>query len=187
MTLQASGRISVEDINLELGRNATDRFEINGTDERDLADISLGSVSFSDFYSKSASGPSVNISTSLIAESVSTNTPFVSADIWINTDGTFTGGAGSPRWIDLADVGDLTASSYRVRLDRTTGSSDTTLFLGQWRDVTTDLRFRVVNGVSSTTESFAGILTIEEISNPSNSDTVNISLTAENTSDGAPF
>lgn len=55
MTLQSSGLISASDINLELGRVATAPFSLTGTEERALAGVPTGVISFSDFYGKSSS------------------------------------------------------------------------------------------------------------------------------------
>ena len=55
MTLPVSpNTITAADINVELGRAATDPFDINGAEERDLAEIASGPISFSDFWGKSA-------------------------------------------------------------------------------------------------------------------------------------
>lgn len=54
MTLQASGVISAENINEELGRTAGATFSMDGDHERWLAEQSSGSFSFSDFYSQTA-------------------------------------------------------------------------------------------------------------------------------------
>lgn len=53
MTLQASFPLSASQINIELGRNATDPFDIQGVSERDLAGMPSGAISFSDFLGKS--------------------------------------------------------------------------------------------------------------------------------------
>lgn len=54
MTLPAAGPISASDINVELGRAATDPFDINGAAERALAGVPAGAISFDDFHGKSA-------------------------------------------------------------------------------------------------------------------------------------
>lgn len=56
MTLPVSGPMTAAMINLELGRAGTAQFSINGADERGLAGIPSGPISFSDFYGKSAGG-----------------------------------------------------------------------------------------------------------------------------------
>lgn len=56
MTLPVSpNTITAADINVELGRSSTDPFDINGVDERALAGVASGPISFSDFHGKSAS------------------------------------------------------------------------------------------------------------------------------------
>lgn len=56
MALQLSGPISAEDINLELGRAANAPFSLTGTDERALAGVPTGPISFNDFYGASVIG-----------------------------------------------------------------------------------------------------------------------------------
>lgn len=48
--------ISAADINVELGRAATDPFDINGAEERALAGVASGTISMGDFHGKSAGG-----------------------------------------------------------------------------------------------------------------------------------
>lgn len=54
MALQTSGTIKASDINTELGRTASARFDLGGTDERALAGIASGLIKMSDFYGKSS-------------------------------------------------------------------------------------------------------------------------------------
>lgn len=54
MTLPASPPITAQDINVELGRSATAAFSIDGAEERALAGIPSGAISFSDFLGKSS-------------------------------------------------------------------------------------------------------------------------------------
>lgn len=56
MTLPSSGPMTAAMINVELGRAANAPFDINGTEERALAEVPSGEISFSDFYGKSAGG-----------------------------------------------------------------------------------------------------------------------------------
>lgn len=53
MTLPLSGPMSASMINVELGRASTAPFDINGSDERTLAQVPTGVIKFSDFYGKS--------------------------------------------------------------------------------------------------------------------------------------
>lgn len=59
MTLPASGIMTANMINVELGRAGTAAFDINGTPERTLAEKPSGIIKFSDFYGKTAG--SVNL------------------------------------------------------------------------------------------------------------------------------
>lgn len=54
MALQSSGTITANQINVELGRSGTAYFNLNGSEERALAQRSSGSIAFSHFYGKSA-------------------------------------------------------------------------------------------------------------------------------------
>lgn len=51
--LPSSGTISASMINIELGRDPNAEFNINGSQERELAKKPTGTISFSDFYGKS--------------------------------------------------------------------------------------------------------------------------------------
>jgi len=57
MTLPTSGPISASMINAELGRDSNARFHLNGADERALAEVPTGLVTFADFYGKSRGFP----------------------------------------------------------------------------------------------------------------------------------
>lgn len=54
MALQSSGAIDFSDINVELDNSASAQLNIGGTDARDLAEVSSGAISMSDFYGKSS-------------------------------------------------------------------------------------------------------------------------------------
>lgn len=53
MTLPASFPLSASQINVELGRAPTAPFDIQGAEERELAEVPSGAISFSDFLGKS--------------------------------------------------------------------------------------------------------------------------------------
>ena len=55
MTLQSSGTITANQINVELGRSGTAYFNMNGSAERALAGVASGSYGFNSFYGKSNS------------------------------------------------------------------------------------------------------------------------------------
>ena len=57
MTLQASGQISMDDINVELGKASGTSFTLNDTDARDLAGKASGDIALSDFYGASNAVP----------------------------------------------------------------------------------------------------------------------------------
>jgi len=62
VTLPLSGPMSASMINVELGRAGNAPFDINGAQERALAAVPAGKISFSDFYGKSSSFSPLNIS-----------------------------------------------------------------------------------------------------------------------------
>jgi hypothetical protein len=55
MALQNSGQIAFSDINVELGNNSTTQLSLGGSSARDLAGVSSGQISMSNFYGASAS------------------------------------------------------------------------------------------------------------------------------------
>lgn len=54
MTIRSSGTLPASEINTELGRSASAYFNLNGSEERALADRPSGSIAFNHFYGKSA-------------------------------------------------------------------------------------------------------------------------------------
>ena len=63
MTLQSSGTITANQINVELGRSGTAYFNLNGADERALADrpTNASSIGFNNFYGKSARQATITV------------------------------------------------------------------------------------------------------------------------------
>ena len=53
MTLQSSGTISLNDVNVELQNSGTSLISLNDTEVRDLADVVSGTISMSNLYGKS--------------------------------------------------------------------------------------------------------------------------------------
>lgn len=64
MTLQASGQISVADINIELGKAQTSQISINDTNVRSLLKKSSGQIAISDAYGKAKAVSVFNITIS---------------------------------------------------------------------------------------------------------------------------
>lgn len=62
MTLPSSGPVSIEDINVELGRAASAAFDMDGIEERDLVGTPSGSYTWSDWHGKSSFGTNTIIS-----------------------------------------------------------------------------------------------------------------------------
>ena len=57
MTLPASGQISLNDVNVELGNSGTAEIGMNSTAVRDLFEIASGEIEMSDGYGKSDTPP----------------------------------------------------------------------------------------------------------------------------------
>ncbi len=187
--LQTDGPISIEDINVELGRSATAPFDFDGAEERALAGVSSGAIGLSDFYGKAnvVSVP-VDINTSTISVSVAAPQVAV-AQFSIVTDGTITRtSAFSHLWVSSSDQASLDSSLYRCRLTKTSGNSNEgALFLDQWRTLEESRTYTIANSNANTTDSFIGVLRIEEIADSNNFETVTVNLVAENNGDVEPF
>lgn len=54
MALQTSGPISLNNVNVELGKSGSTNISMNNADVRDLAGIASGTISMNDFYGASA-------------------------------------------------------------------------------------------------------------------------------------
>jgi len=95
MTLPATGPLTVSMINTELGRVPAARFHLNGADERALAGVPTGAVSFADFYGKSKGFPTPDASypdpnTVTATQAWAAITPSCIASVTFNIVGTIT-------------------------------------------------------------------------------------------------
>ncbi len=186
--LQSSGPISIRDINIELGRAATAPFSFDGAEERTLANIPTGGIGLTDFYGKSnITSIPVAINTNTIV--IATASEFAVGQFTVRTNGDITRtDASNYLWVASSDAPSLDASLYRCRLTKTSGNSNEgALFLDQWRNLTEDRQYTIINNVSQTTVNFVGVLRIEEIANSSNFDEVTINMTVENNGEFEPF
>ena len=87
MTLPASGAISFNAINVELGKSGTTQGALNDTDYRTLAAVPSGQISLSSFYGKSAVTYSASLSNDTVWDlAISPTDAF--AGIRVHSDGT---------------------------------------------------------------------------------------------------
>jgi len=100
MTLPASGAISLNDVNVELGYAGTTLISLNDTEVRALAEVPTGAISMSDLHGKSAIN--VHIDGGSWIHSVYIPDDWVQASLYIRTDGTIDGykeySGGPPTW-----------------------------------------------------------------------------------------
>jgi len=164
MALPSSPPITAQDINVELGRSPTAAFSIIGAEERALAGVPSGPISFSDFLGKSfavvtlsatnfSNGSEIPGGSNITVDNnVFKGSSF--AGLRFGADGRLyasTAGSGwvqisaSTDWIRPADLPDL--SMYEVRL---TESSGVTAFggtgvanLGSWLSLDTTRDYEV--------------------------------------------
>jgi len=61
MAIRSSGALPASEINTELGRSATANFNLNGAEERALAQRLSGSIAFNHFYGKSAREATITV------------------------------------------------------------------------------------------------------------------------------
>jgi hypothetical protein len=117
MTLPATGEITTSMINLELGRAANAPFNITGGDERGLAEVPSGQISWSDFYGKSGKqAPTVtglrlinatNVPPATLPIRNSTKVRFI-ADV----ENWYTDGGGSIVWSVSYNGGAFTSANF---------------------------------------------------------------------------
>lgn len=138
MALQTTGPISANDINVELGRAGTAPFSLGGTEERALAGVASGLITFNDFYGASSAGVTLDgLSPTYYAEDDFT----CDAALSFFSDGKIelvvTGfdewdGYLSPGWYDPLSTG--IGNSYDIRFVRTAGVNPNLggLTMGTW-------------------------------------------------------
>jgi hypothetical protein len=117
MTLQASGPISLADINVELGQASNTRISLNGTLARNLADIPSGPISLADFYGKANYDASVMVLASTL--SASSNEGSAATIIWGSQITRTVGGTGTAS--DIISSGALSDYNVTLWIDPTQG------------------------------------------------------------------
>lgn len=130
MPLQTTGPISANDINLELNRAGTAPFSMNGADERGLAGVASGQISFDDFYGKASSTVTLDGMGNYYAEDWDDpGRAYVDICFYGNGDAEviYDDGFGvydyliNPPWFSPLTAG--IGSSYQLRLTRLSGSN----------------------------------------------------------------
>lgn len=136
MTLPASGTISFNDINVELGRPAGNFLWLGEPDCRTLAGVPSGPISLHDFYGKSwinVSNPLPDVSSFDIG--VIGGGSFASAEFtptgYINMAGaTFSGG----QWLTPAGI--APSVTYWLKVVRNSGAVPSGIAMGTWYSLT---------------------------------------------------
>jgi len=137
MTLQSSGPISMNDINIELGRSSGASINLNDAAVRALAGVPSGTISLSNFYGKSSFTIGFD---NVISRTRGGSSPSsIYLDVTLNTNGTVSAGGGfgliPTRWGTPTTTG--IGSQYEVLLQVTNsgvdggGSGDYVRFAGQ--------------------------------------------------------
>lgn len=93
MTLQASGAISLGNVDVELGQTATTPISMGSGSPRTLAGVPSGAISMSNFYSKS-NGTALTVSASP-ANPSATRATNTTGSVSVNSTATATGGSGT--------------------------------------------------------------------------------------------
>lgn len=126
--IPASGEISAGQINEELGRPFISQFNIGGSEERALAGVPTGEISFSDFHGKTVvdfSGIPATI------ESVRISPIQALAGYRINMDGTHET-RNVNNFIDIVPQWSVSTVDKEVRLTKLSGSTSGGSNLGIW-------------------------------------------------------
>lgn len=174
MTLPASGPISFNAINVELGLSGTATKSLNDSDYRTLAGVASGAIDLQDFYGKS----SVTITISNLTVNNSDVIPaLVEATYQLNSDGKI--------YDDGVDIGswvtpNASASAYQAKAEIVSGSPSGTF--GSWLNLSTSRSWLVTRdgsfeGVGTST----AVITVEirDTATATVRDTATITLQAE--------
>lgn len=135
MTLQTSGAISLNNVNVELGRSGTASINMNETAVRTLAGKASGAISMSDFYGKSNVTITLNNTYSLVKTSSAPDAAFVS--ITFESDGdiiteSFLGTVDEGDWVNPKSAA---PGSYEIRATLVDGDTPVGT-LGSWLALT---------------------------------------------------
>ena len=146
MTLPSSGPISASDINTELGVGSTTTFSLNQASARDLAGVPSGTISYSDFYGKSAGSVALPGTTQSITKIGGPINGTVTTASWnFRSDGQVVGGvqttgysgsADHTWWSEAPDAG--IGASYQIRCTLISGTAPQGLSTGVWYSLSSD-------------------------------------------------
>lgn len=196
MTLQSSGAISMNDINIELGRASGSSINLNEAAVRALAGVPSGTIRLSDFYGKSSFTIGFDNAFSRFAGGSSPSSMGVSFTLNTNATVSVSGGSGTTatRWGTPTTAG--IGSQYEALIQVTSiyiegvGVSDYVKFAGVnltatgnsgWfalsTNITLDVRAETGDGDGGFT-TVDGRVYVRQISNPSNIANTTFSMTA---------
>jgi hypothetical protein len=163
MPLPPTPPITAQDINVELNRAPTAPFSIIGAEERALAGVPSGAISFTDFLGKSAAtvtlsatsfingteypgGTGLNVEHSVFSGTAAAELLFSdNGRLYAATNAGWVQISSSTDWIIPHDLPDL--SPYEVRLTETSGFTDSggtgVSNLGDWQSLDTGRIYEV--------------------------------------------
>lgn len=152
MTLPASGIISANDINIELGVGGTTTFSLNQASARALAGVPSGTISYSDFYGASAGSVTLPGTTTFNTQAAGAPTTTQTAGFKFKTDGTIdkmNNGVDAyiQDWWSAAPSGGI-GSSYQVRATLSGGSAPngSSSALNTWFTMSSDIHWLASQG-----------------------------------------
>lgn len=174
MTLPASGPISFNAINLELGLSGTATKSINDSDYRSLAAVASGLIDLQDFYGKSA--VSITIS-DLTVNNTDVNPAIVDSTYQLNSDGRiYDNSVNIGNWVTPTG----SASGYQAKAEIVSGSPTGTF--STWLNLSTSRSWIVsrdgsISGVGTTTAVIS--VSIRDTATSTVRDTATITLQAQ--------
>jgi len=179
VTLPASGTISANDINVELGRAGTAAFSMNGSEERALAEVASGAISFSNFHGKSAGA---STAASLTARTVTNTALFPGSTTCyykLDNNGSVYGNASLTNYLEVwMDTG--TNSEFDVRFDSVSGVTPvaTNITFNTWLTGMTVDRYLSLSRTSLGTNEFVVDVSIRDQSTQTVLTTARITMQA---------
>lgn len=137
MTLQSSGAISLNDVNVELGRSGTASINMNETAVRTLAGKASGAISMSDFYGKSNATITLNNTYSVVHTTSTPDAAFVRIVFESDGDIITEGALGTVDEGDWVSPKSAAPGSYEIRATLVDGDTPVGT-LGSWLALTSN-------------------------------------------------